>query len=380
MAHPLDKLTIKGFKSIKSLEDFELTNLNILIGGNGAGKSNFVDFFRMIFAMMKPDGLKEFIAGSSDAYLYGGTKQTKSILVKLIFGQNGYDFELAPTEDGFFLINNEQRYYFPQDSTRNFGSGNFNPQLIYEKDKAALNSPGSGASCYAYEAICSWKIYHFHDTTKEAGIRRYHDLGHNEMLFADGANIAPFLFHLMLNEHFIYEEIVDAVRLVNPFFDDFILKPNKHENIRLNWRQKGLHDYPMRPSQLSDGSIRFICLATALLQPKPPATIIIDEPELGLHPSAISILAELIQHAAKQTQLIIATQSPALIDNFTVEDVVVVNRKEGATTFERLKEKDFTSWLEDYSVGELWSKNVISGGPVIHNRASEDTIPDYSES
>jgi len=363
MAHRLDKLTIKGFKSIKSLEEFELTNLNILIGGNGAGKSNFVDFFRMISAMMKQDGLKEFIAGNCDSYLYGGTKQTKNLSIELIFGQNGYDFELAPTEDGFFLINNEQRHFFPRGTTRNLGSGNFNPQLIIDKNSSGFNGP-HGASWYAYEAICSWKIYHFHDTTKEAGIRRYHDIGHNEVLFGDGANIARFLFRLMFNDNAIYQEIVDAVRLVSPFFDDFALKPDNQEKIRLNWRQKGMHDYPMRPNQLSDGSIRFICLATALLQPEPPATIIIDEPELGLHPSAISILAELIRNTAKRTQLIIATQSPALIDNFAVENVIVVNRKEDATTFERLKEKDFTSWLENYSVGELWSKNVISGGPV----------------
>ena len=363
MAHPLDRLTIKGFKSIRSLEEFELTNLNILIGGNGAGKSNFVDFFRMISAMMKQDGLKEFIAGNCDSYLFGGTKQTKNISVKLIFGQNGYDFELSPTEDGFFLINNEQRHYFPRGTTRNLGSGNFNPQLLVDKNSSGLHF-AKGASSYTYDAICSWKIYHFHDTTKEAGIRRYHDMGHNEVLFGDGSNIAPFLFRLMFNENSIYKEIVDAVRLVSPFFDDFILKPDNQEKIRLNWRQKGMHDYPMRPNQLSDGSIRFICLATALLQPEPPATIIIDEPELGLHPSAISILAELIRNAANRTQIIIATQSPALIDNFAVENVVVVNRKDGATTFERLKEKDFTSWLEDYSVGELWSKNVIPGGPV----------------
>ncbi|MBW2186691.1 MAG: AAA family ATPase, partial [Deltaproteobacteria bacterium] len=133
---------------------------------------------------------------------------------------------------------------------------------------------------------------------------------------------------------------------------------------RLNWRQKGLNDYPMRPSQLSDGSIRFICLATALLQPNPPSTIIIDEPELGLHPQAITILAELIKSASKRTQIIVSTQSPALIDNFSIEDIIVANRDNGATSFKRLDGNNFTAWLENYSVGELWTKNVITGGPV----------------
>ncbi len=363
MGISLDTLTIKGFKSIRELNDFELKSLNILIGGNGAGKSNFVEFFRMISAMMKRDGLKEYVAGNADTFLFGGPKQTKAIAVKMSFGQNGYDFELAPTQDGFFLINNEQRHYFPANSTRNLGSGNFNPGLLADRNSSGLTSK-HGASWHTYNAICSWKIYHFHDTSVESGMRRYHDQGHAETLFTDAANIAPYLYGLKTNHPDAYGDIVNAVRLVIPFFDDFILEPNIQENLRLDWRQKGLKDYPMRPTQLSDGSIRFICLATALLQPNPPSTIIIDEPELGLHPEAIAILAELIQSAANQTQLIVSTQSPALIDYFGVEDIIVVNRRNGASTFERLQEKDFNVWLESYSVGELWSKNVISGGPV----------------
>lgn len=362
MKQALDKVTIKGFKSIRSLEDFELKNLNVLIGGNGAGKSNFIEFFRMLLAMIKPDGLKQFIEAKADAYLYGGPKTTSAIEIKMRFGDNGYDFELAPTEDGFFLINNEKRHYFPADATRNLGSGHFNPQLLVDKDNSGIRGTRS-ASWYTYEAIRSWMIYHFHDTGINSGMRRYHDQGHNEYLFTDAANVAPYLLALKTAHPSRYAEILDAVRLVIPFFDDFILKPNDQENLRLDWRQKGIQDYPMRPSQLSDGSIRFICLATALLQPQPPSTIIIDEPELGLHPQAIAILAELLQDAAKRTQVVVATQSAALINHFAVEDIIIVNRIGGQSTFERLKEENFKVWLEDYSVGELWTKNVIAGGP-----------------
>ena len=152
--------------------------------------------------------------------------------------------------------------------------------------------------------------------------------------------------------------------MVVPFFYDFILQPDYNENIRLNWQQIGLNDYPMRPSQLSDGSIRFICLATALLQPQPPAAIIIDEPELGLHPEAIGILAELIKLASERSQIILATQSPLLLDQFSIEDIIIAKRKDGASTFVRLNEQDYAAWLEDYSIGELWIKNVIQGGTV----------------
>jgi len=161
-----------------------------------------------------------------------------------------------------------------------------------------------------------------------------------------------------------YDEILHACRLVAPFLDDFLLEPQQlgpKTKVALSWKAKG-SDYPMQPYHLSDGTIRFICLATALLQPNPPSTIIIDEPELGLHPEAIRILGELIEDAAKRTQLIIATQSPLLLDQFAIKDIVVVKRKEGQSTFERLKHEDFTEWLQDYSVGQLWTKNVIQGG------------------
>jgi len=358
----LDRLTIKGFKSIRHLGDFELTSLNVLIGANGAGKSNFIDFFRLMSAMMTPDGLKQFIAGNADTYLYAGAKETEKIEICMSFDLNGYDFELAPTEEGFFLINHERRYYLPTDSNWFLGSGNFSPQLLEDRHKRGVTG-GKSVSAYTYEAICSWKIYHFHDTTEQAGMRRFHDMGHNEVLLSDGANIAPFLYYLQENHAVEYQLIRETISLVIPFFYDFILQPNKDENIRLNWRQKGLKDYPMRPSQISDGAMRFICLATALLQPNPPSTLLVDEPELGMHPYAIEILAELFQSAAERMQVIISTQSPALVDCFQAEDIITVNRQEGASNFKRLKEKELSMWLEDYSLGDLWRKNIISGSP-----------------
>ena len=356
----LNTLTIKGFKSIKSMKNFPLMPLNVLIGANDAGKSNFIEFFRLISAMMKVDGLKEFIAGNADNYLFAGVKETQHISINLMIGENGYSFELTPTEDGYFLINNEQRHYLALGKSKVLGSGSFNSKLQKYKDTVGSLKNASG---FIYDTINAWKVYHFHDTTKEAGMRRFHDLGHNQTLLTDAANIAPFLYQLKENYPDEYQNIREAVCLVIPFFDDFILTPNKDENIRLNWRQKGLNDYPMRPSQLSDGAIRFICLAAALLQPDPPSIILIDEPELGMHPYAIEILAELFRSASTRMQLIISTQSPALVDCFQVEDIVVVNRKEGASEFNRLNKAELENWLKEYSLGDLWRKNIISASP-----------------
>ncbi len=371
MARSLDKITIKGFKSIQALEDFKLSNLNVLIGGNGAGKSNFIDFFRMLRAMLElplPDldsaSLKTYIAdgGGSSDFLFNGPKITKQIEIVTKFGENGYRFKLAPTADESFIIVDEERYYYwGHSGWRSLGNGQTKPQLLTDKDaKGALG--GRSVGYYVHDAIASWKIYHFHDTSKFAPMRRLETIDDNEYLRFDAANIAPFLYRLKNEEKNVFNQIVATIRLVAPFFNNFILKPDKNEKVRLRWKQKGA-DYPLKPHHLSDGTLRFICLTTALLQPDFPSTLIIDEPELGLHPYAIEILAELIQSTSEKTQIIVSTQSPALIDYFEAEDIIVVNRTKGASVFERLNKNELRSWLEDYSLGDLWRKNIVSGGP-----------------
>lgn len=370
MAYPLNKVTIKGFKSIRSLVDFELANLNVLIGGNGAGKSNFIDFFRMMRAMMElhlPDlpkaSLKAYISdgGGSDDFLFNGPKRTKQIEVETHFGPYGYRFDLNPTKEETFLISTEVFSLNPH--LTYLIDYNETPKLLQMKDDQSTSESGPEVAIHIYESISSWQIHHFHDTSKYAHMRRSETIDDNAYLRFDGSNIAPYLFYLKEDKPEVYQRIVDTIRLVAPFFADFILKPNHNEKVRLRWRQKG-SDYPLKPHHLSDGTIRFICLTTALLQPNPPSTMIIDEPELGLHPYAIEILAELIQATSQKTQLIISTQSAPLVDYFDPENVIVVNRERGESIFRRLDRKELNHWLEDYTLGDLWRKNIVTGGPV----------------
>lgn len=337
----LEKITVRGFKSIRDLSDFEVHNLNIIVGANGTGKSNFIEIFKVFSAMTKPGGLSEYVAGAADAYFFGGPKLTKKITIKLQLKHDICKFDFIPTENGELFIADEK----------------------FQDDGKYLEHPKDTAE-QIRNIIKNWQIYHFHDTSKLAPMRRSCDINHNRVLATDAGNIAAFLFKLKKEFKAEYLRIVNAVQMVVPFFYDFILQPDYNENVRLNWQQIGLNDYPMRPNQLSDGSIRFICLATALLQPQPPAAIIIDEPELGLHPEAIGILAELIRLASERSQIILATQSPLLLDQFSIEDIIIAKRKDGASTFVRLNEQDYAAWLEDYSIGELWIKNVIQGGTV----------------
>ncbi|MDX8404708.1 MAG: AAA family ATPase [Mariprofundus sp.] len=366
MADALDQLTIRGFKSIRELNGFELKSLNLFIGGNGVGKSNLISFFRLLRDLV--DGkFNRYIkdAGGVSDLLYNGRKVTQKMEFEVRFGVRGYRFNIEPGPSEDALLTGEARYYQPGASGW-WGLGDSPDGTSRLVREVTANGADSQYSKPVYSAISSWQIYHFHDTSATAAMRHYEIVQDNKALRFNASNIAPYLLSLRAKEPRVYADILNAVHLVMPFFDDFLLdiaEFGEKQKVNLSWRQKE-SDFPMQPYHLSDGSIRFICLAVALLQPHPPSTIIIDEPELGLHPEAIAVLAELIQDASTRTQVIVATQSPALINYFSIDDLVVVSRKNGQSTFERLNANDFAVWLEDYSVGELWTKNVIAGGPV----------------
>jgi len=148
-----------------------------------------------------------------------------------------------------------------------------------------------------------------------------------------------------------------------PFIEDFVLEPDySGKNIRLGWKEYD-KDFEFSADQLSDGTLRAIALTTLLLQPNLPNLICIDEPELGLHPNAINVLADLLKKASTKAQIIVSTQSPALIDNFEMENIIVSDRINGSSQFRRLQEKEYENWLEEYSLSQLWESNLIGGKP-----------------
>lgn len=361
----VDTLTIRGFKSLRNIVDFPLRELNVLIGANGTGKSNLVSYFRMLGELV--EGRLQLWTrnqGSADRLLSFGVKTTTQLESSIDFGRNGYRFVLEPTAEGGFSFAFESQYFDGDFGkiNQNLGSGHAESRL---KESALSEGKGKVAE-YCYRSISGWKVYHFHDTSATAGVKRPGAVHDNQSLRTDASNLAAFLYRLATEYPQSYLQVRKTVQLAIPFFDDFELRPQRlesgEEQIALLWRQKN-SDYPFWPSQLSDGSLRFICLTAALLQPKPPSTIIIDEPELGLHPYAITLLGSLLRSASKQMQVIVSTQSVPLVNEFAPEDLVVVERENDATVFNRLEATELDAWLEEYSLGELWEKNVLGGRP-----------------
>ena len=354
----LSKLILQGYKSIAAC-DIDLGMLNVLIGANGAGKSNFIGFFRLIRKILDQQ-LQSAVgaAGGPDALLHFGRKKTEELKAELYFGNNGYKFQLKPTQDNRMMFERESLWWNLHGDWRP-KSGHFESYAEQQKHRTQIYR-------HVVPAMRSWRVYHFHDTSNSAFVKQVHGINDNEYLRDDARNLAAFLYRLRINYETHYQRIVKSIQLVAPFFGDFHLRPtiDNVEKIQLEWTERD-QDVPFTASALSDGTLRFICLATVLQQPEEfmPASILIDEPELGLHPYAIAVLGAMMKSASQQHQLIVSTQSVELVDEFDAEDLIVVDKEGGASSFNRLDVEMLAEWLADYSLGDLWKKNLLGGRP-----------------
>lgn len=361
----INYLEIKGYKSIKNLE-LEMKPINILIGSNGVGKSNFVSFFKLINAIFNLRLQKFVQEEKADNLLYFGRKTTESLFGKLIFdsgngNNNAYYFNLIQTKEGGLFFDKEGSGYNVE--RENIIS---NYYVNYNLEESGITKSGSYRNNYLSKHLINIQVFHFHDTSATSFLRRECDINDNQYLKQDGRNLPAFLYLLKEKHPKIYNRIEKTIQTVAPYIDKFILEPSRldENEIALRWVDKGDAESNFSAYQLSDGTLRFIALATLLMQPTPPSVIIIDEPELGLHPFAIGKLAGMIQSASSKSQIIVATQSPGLISKFEPEDVIVMDRsvEENQTVFKRLNSHNLSVWFEKFTLGDLWEQNIINSG------------------
>lgn len=363
----LDTITVKGFKSIASIDKLKLGPINVLVGPNGSGKSNFIGVFSFLHAL-REGHLKDYVikAGGADKVLHFGSKVTDELYLYISFqeGVNQYEITLKPTEaDELYPTHGYENAYFLDKRYKR----PFSQTLVSRGAEAGISGPqSSGVGEYVRRHLDRWRLYHFHDTSSGSPMKKTADVNDNRFLHPDGSNLPAFLYYLREKHETSYGLIVRTVQRVAPFFDDFFLEPQRlnPDKIRLEWRHKGSEAY-FDASSLSDGTLRFVALTTLFLQPEAfrPSVILVDEPELGLHPYAITLLASLVKQASVNTQVLLSTQSPLLLDHFEPEDVLVADRVDGGTQLTRLDPSALASWLEDYSLGQLWEKNEFGGRP-----------------
>lgn len=364
----LNSVTVRGYKSISYEHPvtLHLGDVSILLGANGAGKSNLISFFRMLSYMMSSSfGKYVEMNGTSNALLYYGPKKTPTISANLEFSDRNstseYSFTLANASPDRLIITEERILW------RKYGNGS--PYVVVLEPnfkETALKDSEDRIAQSVFRTLSFCKVYQFHDTSSEGPLRQSCPVETANYLQSKGNNLPSFLLFLRNNYPDSYKRIVEYVRDVIPQFQDFYLEPVGNY-VSLRWIDTSATDYRFNVHQLSDGSIRFIALTTLLLQPAStmPSVIIIDEPELGLHPYAVAQLAEMIKDASLHSQVLIATQNKDLVDLFDVDDISVVefDGVSLCTKVEKLDRGDYKQWLEHYSVSELWDKNIFGGRP-----------------
>ena len=366
----LKRIRVAGWKSIKD-QTIDLTPLTVVIGANGAGKSNLLSLFKLLNAMFaNTPGLRNYVgmSGYADSLLHYGSRQTPIAELELTFvtdrGENLYFARWAAAAGGTLIFVDERVEFLRSGALRSevvdLGAGHPETKLLQAAEE------GSTQAIFALHLLRSSRLFHFHDTSDNSATRKPCYVEANRFLYPDAGNLAAML-HLFREQHpTAYRRITATVRQMVPDFDGFILEPSRlnEKQILLNWSHKG-REYEFGPHQLSDGSLRFIALATLLLQPadKLPLLIALDEPELGLHPSALEVLGGMAKAASLHCQLIFATQSAAFLDQFDPENIVVVNTRSGSSEFQRLDGEKLAEWRVRYTLGEIWEKNVVGGGP-----------------
>jgi predicted ATPase len=360
----IHSIRIQNFKSIKDSGEVIIKPINVFIGANGVGKSNFISFFKFLNKLYEQQ-LQLYMAqnGRADNFLFFGKKISGFLSGKMVFDnewQNEYEFLLVPDSSGNLIFSNEYSNY-----TRPGGQLNKAALSIGGNLESVLKSDSGYRNKYLREQFAGLKLFHFHDTSFSSRVKQPCNTLDYVNLQEDGGNLAAFLYRLQESSPSNFKMIENVTQSIAPFFGRFYLQPDEinPQQIYLRWYEKE-YDQLFTAHNLSDGTLRMICLITLLLQPNLPGAIIIDEPELGLHPFAIGKLASLLQSASVKSQIIISTQSVTLVSHFNADDIIVVEREQQhQTVFKRQSKEELSSWLDNYSLGELWEKNVLGGRP-----------------
>lgn len=362
----LKSFSIRGYKTIDSIESFEPQLINVLIGPNGAGKSNFISFFKFLSWMLNSGGkLQEHVAylGGANDILHDGADVTKSIdaeiSIETINGVNEYKFSLMFAKPDK-LVFREEKYRFIRDGFQ--GEATWSSCGVGHEE-AKLPTMTGPTPVTVLNLLRKLIVYQFHNTSDTAPMRLKWSQADGRWLKQNGENLGSFLYRIQMEDRPYYIRIIKYIRLVLPFFDDFDLYP-EFGQILLRWKEKGTNKV-FNAGQASDGMLRTIALISLLAQNPEnlPAVLFLDEPELGLHPSAIDAVAGLIKAVSAHCQVFVATQSISLVNNFELEDLVVIDRRGRSSEYHRPDSESLLAYLEEFSTGQIWEKNIIGGRP-----------------
>ena len=374
--HPsIERLHVRGFRSLADVKLRPVAGANVLIGANGSGKSNFVHFFNMLSWMLNSHQLAKFVGreGGADDQLHGGNDTTPrldaEITLRTDTGRNDYRFSLAYAHPDQLLFTEEAFRYSRDDldteaEWNHLGAGHREALIVGAgQGKHTGEATNRQTARTVTHLLRNCAAYQFHNTGFTSNFKKTWDAGEYAYMRTDGGNLAAILHRLEHEDFDRYELICRHIRRVLPGFDCFQIE-EQYGKVALRWRSDVLNK-TYGAHLTSDGSLRFFALATLLNLPGEmlPGVLVLDEPELGLHPKAIGLIGDMIRALAKSRQIILATQSPLLVDAFELDQVLVLEMRDGRTEITSPDPEQLQTWLDEFSVGEMWQKNLLGGRP-----------------
>ena len=371
----IDHVCIQGFRSLADVELSGIPKATVLIGANGSGKSNFIRFFEMMSWMLRSRRLAEFIErqGGADSQLFGSSKlsprMAATVTMRTETGRNDYQFTLVPAHPDRFMFTEEAFRFNRKDFDtaapwQYLGSGHSEAKIVEATTAYGESDINTTTARVIVNLLRNCAVYQFHDTSDTSDFKKKWDVEDNNQLRSHGGNLAAVLHRLEREDIKRFELICQHIGRVLPVFDRFQIEAN-YGRVSLRWKAKGT-DKTFGAHLTSDGSLRFFALVTLLNIPPEmlPDVLLLDEPELGLHPAAVTLIGGMIKALSEARQVIVATQSPLLVDAFDLDEIFVLDLKEGRTEFRRLVPDDYRVWLDDsFTSGELWQKNLLGGRP-----------------
>lgn len=370
----IESVRIRGFRSLADVEIERLPRLAVLIGANGSGKSNFIRFFEMLSWMLRSRKLGEFVLrqGGADDQLFGGRnvspRMEASVTMRTVQGKNDYRFALAHAHPDR-LVFTEEAFRFSREALgteadwQHLGSAHAEANLVQAAQSPEYAELNRTTARVVFDLLRSCSVYQFHDTSDGSNFKATWDVGDNHYLRSDGGNLASVLLRLEREDIRRFETICRHVGRVLPGFDRFQVEES-FGKASLRWKAKWT-DKTFGAHLTSDGSLRLFALTTLMNLPPEmlPDVLMLDEPELGLHPAGIALIGDMIRALSNERQVIVATQSPLLVDAFGLDEIVVLELRDGRTEVRQLDKNDYEAWLNEYSTGELWQKNLLGGRP-----------------
>ena len=374
MTDRIESIRIKGFRSLADVEIDDMPGATVLIGANGSGKSNFIRFFDMMSWMIGSRRLADFIQqqGGADDQLFGGSRISPRMEAELAIrteaGRNDYRFALAHAHPDRFMFT-EEAFRFSREGWettapwQHLGSGHIEAEVVEAAQSVESASVGTKTARFLVNQLRRCAVYQFHDTSDDSRLKRRWETEDNGYLRSHGGNLAAVLLRLEREDMRRFEAICGHIRRILPVFDRFQIEED-YGKVLLRWKAKGV-DKTIGAHLTSDGSLRLFALVTLLNLPPEmlPNVLLLDEPELGLHPAAVTLVGDMLKTLAEDRQVIAATQSPLLVDVFGLDEIRVLELRDGRTEIRRYDEDEYRDWLEEFTTGELWQKNLLGGRP-----------------